>query len=1320
MEDIALVAPLAVSCMEVDPSTILAQPVADFSRLPFNDGHRDINPGRPFLADETVSRPFEDASAWLPPGLHLHWRLPWPLTRGRDRYSSPNPPEPWEATVAGLDFPLIPNRWLVQTPSDIWVVESDYVHPDGNPYTNDGVSYLLTDEQQHRLNSRAPVRFVGRQVRFRDWNPYDPDAQYLGDITAVGWGHHAFHGFYPNCWSVLGFHDPDYQPGGDSPLTYSVYGGYADTTQDPLAGFIAESRPTVATDYEMGEQIRQRFGWSTMGTEEFPWRLPNRLLLAGRAMVDPDSHPGSAPKPAVQQIRVGATGGEALAAYLSSQLAQGTIEGEPTFEELVESVLLADRVDHRRPDAVAKLKEARHDKEFVATPAGSSWTVRAFSVGPAAQAEHAPSADHGSPPAAAMSALVELNRLQRERDRLERQEGTVRAQLYSDWCKYQLCKYPAGGKPGDHPDPADVRRHIERHSLAKLEVTISRYRRISSELIDAAIAIGHLLAKEDRDALRVRAEEVTDWEGILAMAATLGVSSSMTATELSTDIDEQHRLVEALNQLAENSDLGQTLRSRAAEKAGPAFAAWLGEPAGHWSHVDTDHVRDVLIGRYAGADSDWERRWLDHRNDNQALDEAIKVRACLEVLADGALPVVAKTRHELDARPGPRFWQPRDPVLLLADDGSSLDHSRQKRRNDVYCALLPCAPEPMQWLRGLLEAAGPDRPQAEHPVLWELERTTWAKVDEGKNQDSVPILADWKVALHHPPVGRPAETAGTGLHEMLSEYELSGDGPDLVHRYQWAPIWRKNSPTIFSGRSTLSSHVGPELLDAIERNVDPEGDEHELIQEMARVRDFLTPENEWTPAAPSMLTLSLTGLGASMLQHETLIPMPVRDPLAFPEAEAFAARVAAAVGFDTTLTPQPMKDFLPLRAGDLEVLELRLIDSFGRVSSVGGDPANPLSEIVRGSETMPDHELGQSGTRRTALRPRLVPPTRLDFRWLATGTEDQSHDHPDTGPICGWMVPNVLENQLMVHDSSGKPVGSIDQAGRWWPPPGNHTYIAPHAIEDPGLRGLVVHLLHRSEHERLYFLYLAMSSLEAIAPEARRRHRSLALLMGRPMAVVRSQVRLELLGHPPQNQSWASFERMLAGGPPDDGGLTNVRFPLRIGEHGQLDDGVVGFWVEDEPGSLRETFHSPQLRGEDTTGLDLRLDDEPLRLTMLVDPRGKVYATTGIVPTKVIDIPDEQYATALDNIDVTFFTAPILTHPDRLEVAVPNELDYEWSWLERQPDGWRRTSSEDLVAPNPAALLDATYELRDGWLVLSSSHPSRSDGADEGEEEPDS
>ena len=68
--------------------------------------------------------------------------------------------------------------------------------------------------------------------------------------------------------------------------------------------------------------------------------------------------------------------------------------------------------------------------------------------------------------------------------------------------------------------------------------------------------------------------------------------------------------------------------------------------------------------------------------------------------------------------------------------------------------------------------------------------------------------------------------------------------------------------------------------------------------------------------------------------------------------------------------------------------------------------------------------------------------------------------------------------------------------------------------------------------------------------------------MSCPLALVRAVVDLQMSGPTVTKRSWELLRRRLLGQPPDTDQYPDVEFPVRIGEYMQLNDGVVGYWLE--------------------------------------------------------------------------------------------------------------------------------------------------------------
>ena len=189
-------------------------------------------------------------------------------------------------------------------------------------------------------------------------------------------------------------------------------------------------------------------------------------------------------------------------------------------------------------------------------------------------------------------------------------------------------------------------------------------------------------------------------------------------------------------------------------------------------------------------------------------------------------------------------------------------------------------------------------------------------------------------------------------------------------------------------------------------------------------------------------------------------------------------------------------------------------------------------------------------------------------------------------------------------------------------------------------------------------------------------------------------------------------------------GFENVVTPVRLGEHQLLNDGLIGFWKETDDGKLDNVFHSPQTvedlnlpadivyqPGRTTPcikayssatpdNLCLRIQDAPLNLTLLLDPRGVVHATSGVLPVQELQIPPQYYSSALNRMGVTFRVGPILTDSEQLFAALPKEPGFAWSWVTKL-NGATWQESRNIVEATPRAEFFRDPTLVDGWFKLT-------------------
>jgi hypothetical protein len=1179
-----LMIPIHLDALHLTQDKNVVEAEADFSRLPYFYGSRDMNPDVANVSEDIVSKPFQNENLTLKAGIHLHWALPDALTRKRgDREH----------------FPSVPNRWLVIRSTDaaakekMWVVESDYLYPAGLGETSGSVSIPdPTGTTYDAVDPDQPFRYLGRNMTYTVWTAKNSaDDEYMAPFTAVGYGTPAFSAFYPNCRSVFGFHDPDYASSIPADLSYDVIGWYSDPDNDHLNKFLS----TLAsnTDEEKLEALKEEFLWSFELTDLASGdAFPDETVCYTRLSFLPSTSPTDVSTSNIK-LSVGNTGTEALSAYLADVL--DTSPGKDykvIIEEQLEALHLASNLEHRQLDIGPKFLEARHEKGFTGFSSGTLWSVKPTpDHTQAASAEDAHKQQQITLPDEMAHQLNDLNTKQRDYDRAVHEIESLRSQLFSDWYKYMLCAYPPDGSRDEYPDIDAVKYYIENNSLVNLQTKISY--------------TGQLTMSVDDD-------------GIVTAAAATGTPTDSLA----------HRLAEAVN----------TLYTSVA------------------NHNATQEVID------------------------------------------------ANSTYILTRIPGPRYWQPREPVILVTGDAAepSIRYGYDGRHNaDGY---LEC---------GILQTSSTS-PVDTLIKTANFTDTVTSKIDSlqtaaGNNQHIA--FATWTQAPWHP-LKLEWEVEMFPLREKSNHTEPDGNyTPDFIEN---AVQLEQNSAeattrpgkggvakgaNIYAGSSILTPHAGKQLQESIyaylkkqtdledfytaqgtpkaEQNLNHLGTQIDTLKswyETQNAAGLGTAEQKAkdpvytaiqafkTVKDLHLLSQCLGGFNDALLQHKQTFQLKIADPLAFGDYKAFTDNVRAAVGNYNRSAPQPLIDFNPIRTGALELLRLRLVDSFGRAKSLTWTD-------YTATETLPKRENSHLLT----MPPRYVQPTRLNFRWISAGDDRREMNaHPATTPVCGWLLTNNLDGSLMIYDNNGKALGYIDEECQWRMAPGAAKPYYVDEIENTHLKQVVKHILARGKAHQADFITAVDSALENIDPDNYAHHQDLALYMGRPVAIVRAALNLEIMGIPALHQGWTVFRQDMRSRTRNANGFHGVRVPVRIGEYKQLNDGLVGYWKETADGYEDGIFYASQAtdgaddkiktHASDPANINQSFDSGPVTLTMLVDPRGKVHATTGMHPAKAIEIPPDQYAQALKNIEITFLSAPVLADPSTMELPLPMEGGYTWSW----------------------------------------------------------
>ncbi|MBS0340521.1 MAG: hypothetical protein JSS56_08325 [Proteobacteria bacterium] len=460
--------------------------------------------------------------------------------------------------------------------------------------------------------------------------------------------------------------------------------------------------------------------------------------------------------------------------------------------------------------------------------------------------------------------------------------------------------------------------------------------------------------------------------------------------------------------------------------------------------------------------------------------------------------------------------------------------------------------------------------------------------------------------------------------------------------------------------------------------------------------------------------------------------------------------------------PAPIAPPHMVLAGALTLSRARLLDAFGRTLDV------PVSQVA-----VPMRSALPARPNALAVTPRLMRPARWQFKLVDARTEvgavgtDARVDQIDTtlqvNPVAGFVMPDHLDESLEIFAVDGSPVGELLHepvsggvmweiaAGREGPADSGPLYgLAPEQFAlgrfanglvaaDAAARAGAPLAPDSGQETALSALLRAIdTTLWSVDSFASLGSEHVAGLVGRPIAVVRAQLKLEL--RPPDDidlsdaqraKEWADAEREAA----------RHAFPVRIGEITRSDDGVLGFFVDDDyahfrlvdkaiAGTAAEAGRSrgqlglyakvtgmppktsithPYIAGTDDADTLMLHIGQSVTLTIFMHPAGKATLTSGVLPRKALQLARDWVGPGLAAIAPSLRTGPVMVETDldkdgqvRLPKVSVFGKDQNFLWRDT-PATWRTDAI--LAATQTALLPDTPAELREGWIRVAPDAP---------------
>jgi len=1199
----------------------------------------------------------------LEPGIHLHWALPDGLMHANAR------------SGGALEFPLVPNRWLIvrfwepdaKSPPvhferKAWIVESDTIADN-----DDGTA--LPWPTLRSLNSSRDKRdyyvLVGQRFELAEW-PGERSAPNV-DITAIGYGDACFAAYYPASRALLGFHDSDLENLETATLNYFVCGWYSKPANDPLfqviskapAGsalasleaFLSERKWTYAQFAEASSNAKQAAKQQEI--EALESSLPAAIVCHGVISgIQPKKNGLRVPRGQSFRVSFGNTGVEALTALFQNRLSKNGLA------RLLEAFQYDLFSELDKPDGEAIVEQKLHERAFRPLSRGIRWELIQENPNGAAS-------DQAPPIPGDIRLLLEkLNTRQRAINALMRKRDSARSQLYATWYKTALKPQRDAAADSLNQQLMDLQKEVEN--------TTKEITRNETEL--KAIEFSGL-----QEQLKVflpgyklqELEEPRFWrpnDPVVLLAGKAFQRSSRYGEDGRYRKDD--RLLCRLSG-DEIVELKTTIPFAATSDVefGPAeLDAWCHPFSALGGPVLPAHVGDLFRESLLLT--------LDEKRSRGIAVDAYKKNGV----------DVAKTQDPQELKNvGDLSLNLLRYVQELWRDAGNPEIAKLTLRRELKDSSGQTA---------TFEFTG----KFPSPIMMKgWEQNPW-----------LPLFLQWRVTW---------EPTYTEPLSALKGWKLSNaEGT----RFAWRGNGASGNGQTYSGTTVLTpsatTHLTNRLRDYMltHTDVDP------------KLRTF-----EATVSSMAILCQNLGGLTDNLLAHKArleLRPLNPGDRGHGPQPSPIYDQVKDV----DWLSPLTEAGFFPVRAGRLKFESLSVVDAFGQLLQLDTEP---LKDLICA------RQLASSGGV-VRLEPRLAQPARLTMEWQSASRCDaggaKGTQADDFNPICGWILPNFLDGSLMIYDDRGYALGALQAARKksweqgaggkrpeiesfhWIDIPGSDAFyfgLPPKTLDDPlgstanpHLRQFVKGLLSLAKGAGQAFSALLEKLNEAlsVSGSGSSQNPNLALLIGKPLALVRATLRLELDGSPAHAQAAPQPQAERTGQ------IERVKFPVRLGDRRKWndmwvgDDGLAGFFLNQDYTRFFPAWglEGPADDSYSSYGQTLSVSiAEPLDLTLLMDVSRGVSATSGILPRTVFQLPYGDMTETMESKQVIFFTGPLVSPKpgkEKPEIHMPRPSDIygQWSWTHHpEVQVWGEGPIVEAVAED-GYFSEGPLQISEGWLKL--------------------
>jgi hypothetical protein len=461
----------------------------------------------------------------------------------------------------------------------------------------------------------------------------------------------------------------------------------------------------------------------------------------------------------------------------------------------------------------------------------------------------------------------------------------------------------------------------------------------------------------------------------------------------------------------------------------------------------------------------------------------------------------------------------------------------------------------------------------------------------------------------------------------LKKWNLDYSDTELVYNKSLKPLQLEKNKHIIHGKILLTPHAVKTFSRVVERYADIYGDEAELKKLADKIKDM------------SIISQNLSGFSDYFSSFRQALQFPVFN---IGEDIEVTKKIAQSIDRERQSIIE-YTDLLPLRGGYIKITDLTLVGSFGQKQPLIQKSYYNTCEVGF-AESIRCNETGYG-----LLKPSFTSLARLNADFVsAANNKELTTELASTSPICGILIPEMLNRRLLAYTADGDYIGMVKTVyrnktitARWLSAPNLSPDFDKIDFKDNNFK-LFLKNLYSAENAFYEFNRLMEQYLDY-------KQNLSTLIWGRPLILARVKLNFEFLGKPQFSKKFKDFNKN------NTFGSEKIRFNFKMGDIQRVTDGLLGYFNDSDFSKLFPPFGATDSQVTEKyiqyskQNLDISNIDGDRFMTLLMEPNSAVNIHTGILPVKKINCIPE-HTEISQNLSLSAEFSPLLTQTDRAEL----------------------------------------------------------------------